>query len=295
MPKFAHVEIESGFEQPLFLEIGDARVCYRRAGNGHALLLFPGYPLSGRTWRKVIPDLATRFDCYAFDLVGLGDSTSRNPEDFTSPGQGRVFQAARAALGLSSYSIIGNNSGGWVARELALLEPGLVRHLVLTNTEIPRHRPPWVGFYQRLAALPGSLSVFQKLLASRTWRDSRMGFGGCFQNFGLIEGEFCEAFLAPLLGSRERLARALQFLRAMNFKRIDEFEELHRTLTMPVSFVWGADDPTFPESQAREMSRQFPNVAGFTAIPGAKLFLHEEFPEQVCKALRTSLETSRSL
>jgi pimeloyl-ACP methyl ester carboxylesterase len=222
--------------------------------------------------------------------VGLGDSTSGNPEDFSSPGQGRVFQAARSALGISSYSIIGNNSGGWIARELALREPECVAHLVLTNTEIPHRRPPWVEFYQWIAKLPGSRMIFQKLLASRSWRDSSMGFGGCFQNPGLLEGEFRQAFLAPLLASKERLARALQFLIAMNFKRIDEFKELHRKLTMPVSFVWGASDPTFPESQAREMAKQFPNTVRFTTIRDGKLFMHEEYPERVSEAVITSLE-----
>ena len=36
---------------------------------------------------------------------------------------------------------------------------------------------------------------------------------------------------------------------------------------MPTLFVWGADDPTFPEPRAREMVGQFPNVAGFHCDP----------------------------
>ncbi len=47
---------------------------------------------------------------------------------------------------------------------------------------------------------------------------------------------------------------------------------------MPVLFVWGADDPTFPIARAREMAPQFPNVAGFHEIPRGKLFFYEEQP-----------------
>ncbi len=71
----------------------------------------------------------------------------------------------------------------------------------------------------------------------------------------------------------------------MKFRRVDEFKELHRALKMPVAFVWGAADPTFPEKFAREMASQFPNVLGFRAIPKGKLFMHEDLPEKVVKVV----------
>lgn len=268
-----------------FVDVGAASVCYSKAGEGPALVLFHGYPLSCQTWRKIIPELSKQFTCYAFDLVGLGNSTSRNEEDFSSQGEGKVFQRALHVLGVSSYALLANDSGGWVAREVALLEPERVTRFVLTNTEIPNHRPPWVWFYQLLARLPGGSSLFQLMLTSKLWRHSVMGFGGCFQNRDLIEGEFFKGYLAPLLDSRDRINRALQFLVSMKFQRVDEFKELHRKLTMPVGFVWGSDDPTFPEGSAREMATQFPNVLGFTSIPKGKLFMHEEFPEIVVKPI----------
>jgi pimeloyl-ACP methyl ester carboxylesterase len=41
------------------------------------------------------------------------------------------------------------------------------------------------------------------------------------------------------------------------------------------------------------MASQFPNCAGFEAIPNAKLLVHEEQPEQVAVALlRFFLETA---
>ena len=57
----------------------------------------------------------------------------------------------------------------------------------------------------------------------------------------------------------------------------------------PTLFVWGADDPTFPEPRAREMSRQFPNLAGFHAIAGSKLFVHEEHPREVAAQIESFL------
>jgi pimeloyl-ACP methyl ester carboxylesterase len=176
---------------------------------------------------------------------------------------------------------MGNDTGGWIARELALLEPERVTHLVLTNTEIPGHRPPWIPLYQTLAPLPGAPFVFRQVLASRFMRRSAMGFGGCFTDLDLIDGEFTDLFVAPLLAAPSRIASLVQFLVQMKFARLDRFAELHGRLSMPVAFLWGAADPTFPEPTARAMTSQFPNVAGFRSIPNAKLFLQEEFPDRL--------------
>ena len=42
------------------IDTGTARVPCRRFGSGPALLLVHGFPLSGFTWRKVLPELAQR-------------------------------------------------------------------------------------------------------------------------------------------------------------------------------------------------------------------------------------------
>jgi haloalkane dehalogenase len=154
--------------------------------------------------------------------------------------------------------------------------------MVLTNTEIPGHRPPWIPLYQTLALLAGANFVFGQVLASRRMRRSSMGFGGCFMDLDLIDGEFVDLFIAPLLGTPNRIASLVQFLVQMKFARLDRFAKLHGKLTMPVAFLWGAADPTFPEPTARAMTSQFPNVAcGFHSIPNGKLFIQEEFPDQL--------------
>jgi haloalkane dehalogenase len=266
-----------------FVDVGSARVCYRKAGVGPALVLLHGFPLSGLTWRKVVPQLSQRFTCYALDLMGLGDSTSTDDTDYSSQGLAAVFQRAIHEQGLSSYALMGNDTGGWIAREVALLDPGRVTHLALMNTEMPGHRPPWIPLYQRLARLPGSGVVLRRMLASRRVRRSAMGFGGCFEDLDLIDGEFTELFVSPLLSSPDRLASMVRFLVHMKFERLDCFRELHGSLSMPVGFLWGAADPTFPEETARAMASQFPNVAHFWSIPKGKLFVQEEQPDTVAQ------------
>jgi haloalkane dehalogenase len=170
-----------------------------------------------------------------------------------------------------------------VARELALVDKQRVSHLVLTNTEIPFHRPPWIPMYQVLARVPGFGAVIRQLLRSRAFRRSSLVFGGCFHDLTHLEGEFHKRFVEPLTSSKERMDGALEFLRKMKFVRLDEFKKLHGQLAMPTLFIWGTNDPTFPEPEARKMITQFPQVAGFHSIANAKLFVYEEHPQEVAR------------
>src|SRR5262245_44599853 len=115
--------------------IGEASVHWRRDGAGPAIVFLHGFPLSGRTWDAVVAGLRDRFTCYTLDLIGLGESRSTTGDDHSSQGQARAFRGTLRALGLDSYALIGNDTGGWIARELALIDQQQVSRLVLTNTE----------------------------------------------------------------------------------------------------------------------------------------------------------------
>ncbi len=283
---------DDDFTQRRFVDVGPAKICWRTTGAGPAVVFLHGFPLSGLTWRTVVAALAPRFSCYALDLVGLGDSISRDAKDFSSDGMAVVFQRTLRAIGVDSYALVGNDTGGWIARELALLDGDRVTHLALTNTEIPGHRPPWIPLYQLVAPLPGSSVIFRRMIASRALRRSPMGFGGCFANLDLIDGEFRELFVDPLVASADRVASLSEFLVQMKFTRLDRFRELHAALTMPAAFLWGAADPTFPIERARAMTSQFPNVAAFHAIADAKLFVQEEQPQRVAELAREFLTST---
>jgi haloalkane dehalogenase len=265
-------------------------VHWRREGSGPAIVFLHGFPLSGRTWDPVLPHLRDRFTCYTPDLIGLGQSHSTAGDDYSSPGQARAFQGMLSELGVTSYALVGNDTGGWVARELALVDTPRVSRLILTNTEIPFHRPPWIPMYQVLARVPGFGTVIRLLLRWGAFRRSSLVFGGCFHDLTHLDGEFHQRFVEPLVSSRERMDGALEFLREMKFARLDEFKELHRRLTMPTLFIWGANDPTFPEPAARGMMAQFPHVEGFHSIANAKLFFYEEHPQQVARLIEQFLQ-----
>ena len=261
-----------------------ARLPVRRFGSGPALLLVHGFPLSGFTWRKLLPELSRHYTCYVPDLPGMGESEWSGATDFSFPGQGRTLKSLVDRLELARYSVLAQDTGGSFARFLALEDGARLAKLALINTEIPRHRPPWIPLYQALMLVPGSLQAFRLLLGSRAFLRSPLGFGGCFVDLSLIEGDFHEQVVAPLLRSPKRREGMRRYLIGAKWPPVDALERDHARLAMPVRLIWGADDPTFPIVLAREMAKQFPD-ARLVPIPGARLLVHEEKPAEVAAAL----------
>lgn len=277
-----------------YTDLPTARLAYRVIGSGPPLVLVHGYPVHGETWRRVVPELARRFTCYVPDLPGLGLTEWHADSDFTFPGQARTLRHWIDALGLEAYDLVAHDTGGTIARCLAAADAGRARKLVLVNTEMPGHRPPWIPLYRHLAALPGAVATFGTLLRQRWFRRSPLGLGGVFVDRDLLDGDFHERFVAPLLVSRRRMEGSLHYLRGIGWDVVDGLRAVHARLAGPVLLVWGEDDPTFPVALGRAMATQFPGGAGFVPIARAALLPHEERPEPVLRALIEFLGADRA-
>ena len=267
-----------------FVDVGSARIAYRQVGRGEPLLLIHGWPLSSWSFRRVLPRLAERFTCYLPDTPGLGESEWRDDADFRFAAQAERLQRLVDVLDLPSYSLLAFDTGATLARQLTLIDPARVRRLVLLNTEIPGHRPPFIPLFQRTLGLPGSRFAMRQLLRSRVLRRSPLGFGGCFCDLSLLDGEFHEGSVAPLLASPRRLEGARRYLGGIDWALIDGLARRHAEIAAPVLFVWGEEDPTFPIERARPMAAQLADCRGFVAVPRARLLVHEEQPQAVLAA-----------
>ncbi len=266
------------------VDVDGTVVPVRRFGTGPALLFVHGFPLSGFTWRHVIPELAPSFTCLAVDLPGLGESQWTDRTDFSFPGQGTTLHRVADALGLDHYGVVAHNTGGTFARYLALGDER-VRQLALINTEIPGHRPPWIPTYQALMRLPGSAEILGALTRSPRFVRSPMAFGGCFADPSHLGGEFRTEFIEPIINSAVRRDGIRRYLLGAQWAPVDDLRTRHAEITVPVRLIWGRDDPTFPLANARQMLHQFPH-ADLVEIADAKLLPHEERPDDVVRALR---------
>jgi haloalkane dehalogenase len=110
-------------------------------------------------------------------------------------------------------------------------------------------------------------------------RRSFLGLGGCFEDKSLIDGEFYDLFIAPLLSSPRVLRGQLGLARDFDWSVLDNMAETHARIKAKVALIWGVDDPWFPLAKARRMMPQFSRGAELHEINPGKLFIHEEKPD----------------
>ena len=270
--------------QPLrFVELDDARIAYREFGSGPPLVLLHGFPLSGLTYRHLVPHLESRFTCYVIDTPGLGESKWRPGMDFHFTAQALRMKACIDAIGLQTYPLLAHDTGATLARLLALADAGRVQRIVLVNTEMPGHRTPWILFYTALFRIPGVTTTLGWILRSRRYLRSRIAFGNLYSDPALLNDDFVRCFISPLVASKPRREGVRRYLLGFDWALLDGLRDRHAEIAVPVLLIWGEDDPTFPIELARAMALQFNPTAPLVRIPAAKLLVHEEKPELVAR------------
>jgi pimeloyl-ACP methyl ester carboxylesterase len=277
-----------------YVDLGHCELAYRVVGSGPPLLMVHGYPLSGLTYRHIAPGLSDRFTCYIPDLPGAGETRWTERTDFRFAAQAETLRAFVDAMRLSSYAVIAHDTGATIARRLCLVDARRVTAMVLIGTEIPEHRPPWIPFFQTIGN-PKQTGVFKFLMSKRWFRRSSAAFGGCFKDLSLIEGEFYDLFIAPVLASDRKISGSTRFLLGIDWVLIDALKQDHARIKAPVLLVWGEEDMVFPVKHARPMAAQFGDCRGFVTVPDARLFVHEERPEAVTRIARDFLLNSQGL
>lgn len=252
-------------------------LAYRKTGSGPDLVFLHGWPLHGETFRAIVPRLADRFTCHVIDLPGTGRSTWTDATPISLAAHARTVGDAIAELGLARVGLVAHDSGGAIARLVAAELGERCFGLVLGNTEIPAYRPPGLVTFAALSRAPVAWRLLPAVLRSRRLRRTILGFGSCFADRRVIDGEFSALFVDPVLASPRALAGQLALLRGFDWSTLDGMAATHARIAAPMQLIWGADDPWFPIARARPMVEQFPAGGELVELPG-KLFVHEERP-----------------
>jgi pimeloyl-ACP methyl ester carboxylesterase len=257
----------------------------RTFGAGPDVVFVHGWPVSGATFRHLVPLLAPHCTCHVLDLPGAGASRFDPAVPVSVAGHVEAVRAVVDALGLASFAVVGHDSGGLIARH-ALADDPRVRAWGLLDTEHPG-RPGWrfrsILALRRLPALPRVIG------AMLGWRGLRhLAVGAAFVDRRGLDGEFAEFFCDPVRRDPARRTASAQVVRSFDLAMVDALPEVHRRMTAPVRLVWGARDPYFPVAAARAMVPTFPD-ATLVVVDDAALFVHEEQPTAVAAALRPVL------
>ncbi len=160
----ASAEIGHNDAETLSVEAAGLEFAYRRFGSPGELPLVMLQHFRGNldNWDPAVTDaLAAAREVILVDYPGVGSSSGHFGPAIADAG--RQMIAFADALGLVGIDLLGFSIGGFVAQEIALIRPTLVRRLVLAATG-PKGAPGMHGWREDIAAAARGESKPENLL-----------------------------------------------------------------------------------------------------------------------------------
>jgi pimeloyl-ACP methyl ester carboxylesterase len=119
-----------------FIDAGGVRYSFRRYGKTNGalpLLCLPHYRGTMDSWDPAVTNrLALDREIVMFDSAGIGRSGGTTPDNV--PDMAKHALTFLDALGLGKIDLLGFSLGGFVAQQLVLNRPSLVRRMILAGT-----------------------------------------------------------------------------------------------------------------------------------------------------------------
>jgi pimeloyl-ACP methyl ester carboxylesterase len=147
-----------------FVEAAGAEFAYRRFGRpgDRVLVMLQHFRGNLDNWDPALTDaLAAEREVILIDYPGVGSSTGEPSGSIALTA--RQIIAFADALGLGEIDVLGFSIGGFVAQEIALVRPTLVRRLVVAATG-PKGAPGMHGWRDDIAAAARGESKPENLL-----------------------------------------------------------------------------------------------------------------------------------
>jgi pimeloyl-ACP methyl ester carboxylesterase len=250
-------------------------LAYDDRGSGEPVLFIAGRGGAGRTWHLHQVPVFTRagYRCVTFDNRGIG--ATENAEGFTTETMVGDVTELIEQLGLAPVRIVGVSMGSYIAQELMVARPELVRSAVLMATR-GRHDRTRNFFWQGESALaesgiqlPVEFEAKVRLLES---------FSPKTLNDDNAIRDWIDMFTMwpqkPTPGIRTQLSIAPEGSRLAAYQ----------TVATPALVIGFADDVVLPSYLGREVANAMPN-GQFLEIPGTGHLGFIEKPQVVNTAI----------
>lgn len=271
-----------GFESG-YAEVNKTTLHYVAGGTGEPLILLPGWPMTWREWRKVMPALAEHRRVVAVDLRGMGESAKPETGYDKKTIARDIYELIRH-LGFTKADVAGNDIGSMVTFSLAANHPDAVRRIAMFEVPHPDnffHQLPvlpqpglphlwWFGFNQ-IDHLPEDLLRGRFRLLIDWLIDRQAAYPAAIDEQTRVA--YAEAYEQP-----GAITAANRWFQAFG-KDIEDIQTYER-LTVPVLAVGGL----YMEALRAAVSARAEDVS-LAPIPGGGHYLAEEQPDAVVKAL----------
>jgi len=260
------------------LEVNGTSIYYEINGRGDPLVLIMGLRRNAEWWYCQVPTLSKHFKVLAFDNRGAGRSEKPIMEYSI-----RLFAddtaALMKALQIERAHILGISMGGYIAQELAINYPGLVKSIVLGCTSAGGKRVVLMS-PERMKKFTANEGLSPEQILQK---DMDIYFSDKFiTEYPEKITEFIEISLRyyqPPDAFMRQFAACLKH---------DTVERLNR-ITLPTLILAGDDDPLVPPENSQILKKLIPH-AELILFPGKRhcFFIEEanQFNQKVILFLK---------
>ncbi|WP_181832892.1 alpha/beta fold hydrolase [Bosea caraganae] len=236
-----------------FIEANGIRFAYRRFGKTGGVPLVFNQHFTGTMdyWDPAVTDgLAGNREVILFNNAGVANSSGKTPPSFQE--MGAIAIAFIRALGLEQVDVLGFSIGGFVAQEITLQAPELVRRLILVGTGT---RGADMSASQSRAIFSASYDPPEHL-----WLAVHFSPSAASQAAGL-------AFIERKLRRRDRDPEASARTVNAQLEAIGTYTapsdgalDYLRTIRQPVLVVQGSNDVIIPTVHSYTLQQHLPNA-----------------------------------
>lgn len=115
------------------IELNGIRTYYEVYGHGNPLFLLHGFTQSSQSWNEFIPEYNNDYEIYLVDLMGHGRSGAFT-EEVSVRSAAQNLMDLTEYLGLKNINAIGYSYGGEILFQLALINPDLIKSMVIIGS-----------------------------------------------------------------------------------------------------------------------------------------------------------------
>lgn len=263
-----------------------ARVAYRVAGTGPAIVLLHSLGLSHREWEPIVEPLSRRFRVVLPDLPLHGDSEDRPRHPYTADWLTEVLAGfCREVVGARPL-VAGHDVGAELALRAVCtgrLQPArlvLMPNRLHRREQYPGKRTAWRGAC-RVAALPG-LDRLLARAATVVFRPSvgeRLSAQHSPQARDLLRHAF-----ADVGGNGNRARSWAKFARRWPVEAQRQLLDSYPRLDFPVLLLWAEEDPAHPLIGPRQALDLLPD-AQLRTLAGTGFLIAYDDPVGVAREL----------
>ncbi len=266
----------------------DGRMAYFDKGDGACILLLHGVPTSSWLYRKIIPLLLKKgFRVIAPDMLGYGGSDKPVGYDiYSDANMGKRILHLMSHLKIDSWSQVFHDGGGLWTWAMLEQDKNKVNHLFMLNTIVYQEgfRPP-IKFEKGLIAkwftrMYSHSGFFQKITIDPTFKNG-------IKHKNNITKSMLEGYKKPLLKIGHH---SLYYFFTQTCKNITDYTDLHRSIDVPLTVIWGEWDDILRWKENESMVKSnFKITDNDIHLLDGKHFIQEEFPEEIASIIGDSL------